>query len=115
MRFLASPCKNGKVIKFRLGLNWFVGGMQVVQAYVLFKVSSGTEREVCQKIIDFDEVLTAGIVYGEYDVVAEVAVPDLGVLEKFLSEKMRNVPSVMVTSTMIVARKYKGKNLRAKK
>ena len=89
--------------------------MLVVQAYILFKVSSGTEREVCQKIIGFEEVLAADIIYGEYDVIAEVAVPDLRVLENFLSEKMRNVPSVMITSTMIVARKYKGKNSRAKK
>lgn len=87
----------------------------MVKAYVFFKVSSGTEREVCQKIIGFDEVLAADIIYGEYDVVAKIAVPDLGGLEQFLSEKMRNVPSVMVTSTMIVAREYRGKNLRVKK
>jgi DNA-binding Lrp family transcriptional regulator len=89
--------------------------MMVVQAYVLFKVSSGTEREVCEKIADFDEVLVAGIVYGEYDVVAKISVPDLEALETFLSEKMRNVPSVMLTSTMIIAREYKGKTQRVKK
>jgi len=36
-----------------------------IKAYVLLKVSSGTEREVCRKISDFDEVLDASIVYGE--------------------------------------------------
>ena len=86
-----------------------------VQAYVLFKVSSGTEREVCEKIVDFDEVQIASIVYGEYDVIARISVPDLEALESFLSEKMRNVPSVMLTSTMIVAREYKGKAQRVKK
>jgi DNA-binding Lrp family transcriptional regulator len=87
----------------------------VVQAYVLFKVTSGTEREVCEKIVNFDGVQVADIVYGEYDVVARVSVPDLAALERFLSEKMRNVPSVMVTSTMILAREYRGKAQKTKK
>jgi hypothetical protein len=37
----------------------------MVQAYVLFKVASGLEREVCKKIADLDEVLVVGIIYGE--------------------------------------------------
>lgn len=86
-----------------------------VQAYVPFKVSSGTEREVCEKIAGFEEVTVAGIVYGEYDVVAKISLQDMAALERFLSEKMRNVPSVMVTSTMIIAREYKGKNYFSKK
>lgn len=83
-----------------------------VQAYVLFKVSSGTERESCQKIADLDEVLVAGIIYGEYDIIAKIAVTDLAKLEEFIAEKIRKVPSVILTSTMIIAREYKGKNRR---
>ena len=85
-----------------------------VQAYILFKVSSGTERQVCKKIADFDEVLGIGIVYGEYDVVAKISVRDLQALEEFLSVKLRKVPSVILTSTMIIAREYKGKTQRIK-
>ena len=81
----------------------------VVEAYVLFKVSSGTVREVCEKIAEFDEVSTASIVYGEYDVIARVSVPDMHTLEAFLAERIRKVPSVLLTSTMIVAREYKAK------
>jgi DNA-binding Lrp family transcriptional regulator len=86
-----------------------------VHAYVLFKVSTGNEREVCEKISNFEEVMTAGIVYGEYDVVAKICVEDLEALKRFLSEKMRSVPSVMLTSTMIIAREYKGKKYRQSK
>ena len=68
-----------------------------VQAYVLFKVTSGTEREVCKKIADFDEVLRVGTVYGEYDVIAKVSVPDMQILDEFLSVKIRKVPSVLLT------------------
>lgn len=85
-----------------------------VLAYVLFKVGSGTEREVSKKLIEFGEVVQADIIFGEYDVVAKVATQDLSALEEFVSEKVRNVPNVLVTSTMIISREYKGKNLRSK-
>jgi DNA-binding Lrp family transcriptional regulator len=85
-----------------------------VLAYVLFKVSSGTEREVAQKLIEFDEVLQAGIIFGEYDVVAKILMEDLDALEGFVSEKVRTVPNVLVTSTMIISREYKGKGSRSK-
>jgi DNA-binding Lrp family transcriptional regulator len=87
----------------------------MVEAYVLFKVSSGAERGVCNKIVDFDEVLVAGVIFGEYDVVAKISVPDLRSLEEFVSVKIRKVPSVLLTSTMIIAREYKGKSQRPKK
>jgi len=86
----------------------------VVLAYVLFKVSSGTEREVAQKLIDFEEVLQADIIFGEYDVIAKLSTEDLDALECFVSEKVRNVPNVLVTSTMIISREYRGKSQRPK-
>jgi DNA-binding Lrp family transcriptional regulator len=85
-----------------------------ILAYVLFKVASGTERDVSQKLIDFDEVIQADIVFGEYDVIARVATDDLDKLEEFVSQKVRTVPNVLVTSTMIISREYKGKNYRPK-
>jgi DNA-binding Lrp family transcriptional regulator len=91
-----------------------LGEIMAVLAYVLFKVSSGSEREVCQKLIGFDEVLHADIIFGEYDVVAKVETPELSKLEEFVSLKVRNVPNVLVTSTMIVSREYKGKSQRPK-
>jgi DNA-binding Lrp family transcriptional regulator len=85
-----------------------------VLAYVLFKVGSGTEREVAQKLIEFEEVLHADIIFGEYDVVAKMSTKDLDSLEDFVSEKIRTVPNVLVTSTMIISREYKGKSNRPK-
>jgi len=85
-----------------------------VLAYVLFKVSSGTERAVCQKLVEFDEVLHADIIFGEYDVVAKIETQDLSTLEEFVSDKIRSVSNVLVTSTMIVSREYKGKRNRPK-
>ncbi len=85
-----------------------------ILAYVLFKVASGTEREVSQKLIDFDEVIQADIVFGEYDVIARMTTESLDKLEEFVSQKIRTVPNVLVTSTMIISRGYKGKSYRPK-
>jgi DNA-binding Lrp family transcriptional regulator len=86
-----------------------------VEAYILFKVASGRERESCKKIANIDEVETVSIVYGEYDLVAKVSVPELPALEDFLAEKIRKVPSVILTSTMVIAQECKGKHKQAKK
>ncbi|MFQ5621533.1 MAG: Lrp/AsnC ligand binding domain-containing protein [Candidatus Nanoarchaeia archaeon] len=56
-----------------------------------------------QKVADSDEVLVTDMIYGEYDVIAKISVPNLQALEGFLSVKIRKVPSVFVTSTMIIA------------
>jgi DNA-binding Lrp family transcriptional regulator len=85
-----------------------------ILAYVLFKVSSGTEREVAQKLIEFEEVVQADIVFGEYDVIARLSIDDLNELQDFVSERIRTVPNVLVTSTMIISREYKGKITRPK-
>lgn len=90
----------------------FEVSLMAVKAFVLFKVSSGSEREICKKIIEFNEVLEASIIYGEYDLVAKITALDLGKLEEFLTEKIRTMPSIVLTSTMIVAREYKGKSER---
>jgi DNA-binding Lrp family transcriptional regulator len=85
-----------------------------ILAYVLFKVASGTEREVAEKLITFVEVMEADIVFGEYDVIARLIVDDLDKLEDFVSQSIRTVPNVLVTSTMIISREYKGKTFRPK-
>ncbi len=86
-----------------------------VLSYVLFKVASGTEREVAQKMTEFEEVMEADVVFGEYDVIARMATVDLEKLQDFVSDKVRTVPNVLVTSTMIISREYKGKTHRPKK
>jgi DNA-binding Lrp family transcriptional regulator len=86
-----------------------------ILAYVLFKVASGTEREVAQKLIELEEVLQADIVFGEYDVIARLCTEDLDGLQDFVSEEIRTVPNVLVTSTMIISKEYKGKSNRPKK
>jgi DNA-binding Lrp family transcriptional regulator len=91
-----------------------MSAVSAVLAYVMFKVSSGTEREVATKLIEFDEVMEADIIFGEYDVVAKLKTANLDALEDFVSDHVRNVPNVLVTSTMIISRQYKARNQRPK-
>ena len=71
-------------------------------------------RGMLPKNSEFAEVVQADIVFGEYDVIARLTVEDLDKLEEFVSQSIRTVPNVLVTSTMIISREYKGKNFRPK-
>ena len=80
-----------------------------VKAYLMCKVSSGNEREACMKIAEFVNVLEASIIYGEYDLIVKLQAQDLEQLDFVTEEIRRSIPSIILTSTMIVAREYKGK------
>ncbi len=61
--FHASATLSGRVIRgFALRNYGDIMPGTPVLAYVMFKVSSGTEREVAQKLIDFKEVMQADVV-----------------------------------------------------
>ena len=53
--------------------------------------------------------MQADVVFGEYDVIARVTMNDSGKLQGFVSDKVRSVPNVLVTSTMIILKEYRGK------
>ena len=77
-----------------------------VRAYVLSKVSSGSERETCKIMAEYPFVSDVNIVYGEYDVIAKVQVQNLQQLD-FVIDKIRMIPSITFTSTVIVGRVFK--------
>jgi len=81
----------------------------VVLAYVLITLKSGAERDVCSKISHFEEVVSVDELYGEYDAIVKVRIDNLAQLDAFLTEKLRAIPDVYLTSTMIVAKQYKRK------
>ena len=58
--------------------------------------------------------MEADIVFGEYDVIVRMETDDLEKLEEFVSQSIRAVPNVLVTSTMIISREYKEKKTRTK-
>ena len=78
------------------------------------KLLQAQKRGVAQKMTEFEEVMEADVVFGEYDVVARMATVDLEKLHDFVSDKVRTAPNVLVTSTMIISREYKEKTHRPK-
>jgi len=77
-----------------------------IMAYVLCKVTSGTEREVCKALAEYSDVLEVNIMYGEYDILAVIHFKNLQQLD-FITDKIRMIPSVTFTSTMIIGKNYK--------
>ena len=81
----------------------------VALAYILVTLKSGAERDVCEKVSNFEEVVQVDELYGEYDAIVKVRVEDLSQLDKFLTDKLRALPDIFLTTTMIVAREYRQK------
>jgi len=78
-------------------------------AYILITVKSGSEREFLKDVSEFKEVVEANLVIGENDVVIKVKVKDVSQLDKFLTDKLRVLPDVFLTTTMIITEQFKGK------
>ncbi|MDH5391019.1 MAG: Lrp/AsnC family transcriptional regulator [Candidatus Bathyarchaeota archaeon] len=81
----------------------------VTLAYILITLKSGSEREVCKKVSSFEEVVQVDELYGEYDGIVKVRVEDLSQLDKFLTDKLRVLPDIFLTTTMIVAKEHRHK------
>jgi len=79
-------------------------------AYILITVKSGSERELLKEVSEFKEVVEANLVIGENDVVIKVKVKDVSQLDKFLTDKLRVLPDIFLTTTMIITEQFKGKN-----
>lgn len=78
-------------------------------AYVLITVKSGSEREFLKEISKFKEVIEANLVIGENDIVIKIDAKDISHMDTFLTEKLRVIPDVFLTTTMIITEQFKPK------
>jgi DNA-binding Lrp family transcriptional regulator len=78
----------------------------MAEAYVLLKVTPGYERNIVKELTDIPEIEDIDELYGEWDIITKASVVRIEDLDALLSEKMRKIEGVTLTSTMIVA-KYK--------
>ncbi len=76
-------------------------------AYILITVKSGSEREFLKEVSEFKEVVEANLVIGENDAVIKVKAKDIAQLDKFLTDKLRVLPDVFLTTTMIITEQFK--------
>jgi len=63
--------------------------------------AAGKEREVMEKLLTYPEVKEAYVVYGEYDLIVKVETDTLKDLDHFITERIRKMPEIQMTSTMI--------------
>jgi len=73
----------------------------MVVAYILCVTEVGKEKEVQMKLKEFKEVKEVYVVYGEYDLIVKVELSELKDLDAFISEKIRGIGHIQMTSTMI--------------
>ena len=78
-------------------------------AYILITVKSGSERDFLKEISEFKEVVEANLVIGENDIVIKINVKDISQLDNFLTDKLRVLPDVFLTTTMIITEQFKTK------
>lgn len=78
-----------------------------VKAFIMINVKIGTEDEVCKELVKFDEVEEVATIYGEYDAVVKIHAGDMEHLDRFILEKLRGIPNIFLTATMLIAKEYK--------
>jgi len=84
-------------------------GELALLVYILITVKSGSEREFLKEISEFKEVVEANLVIGENDIVIKINVKDISQLDNFLTDKLRVIPDVFLTTTMIITEQFKTK------
>ncbi|MCD6323728.1 MAG: Lrp/AsnC ligand binding domain-containing protein [Desulfurococcales archaeon] len=72
------------------------------EAIVLINTDIGTEEEVMDILSKTEGVIEAYIVYGVYDIVAKVKANSTEELKEIISSKIRRIPKVRSTLTMII-------------
>ena len=73
-------------------------------AYVLLGVQPNTEEKVYDKLKKLKEVRQVNLMFGSWVVLAMVEVASTQALNEFMLEKIRKIPEVSLTATMIVAK-----------
>lgn len=72
------------------------------KALVLINTDAGAEEEVLHMIKSVDGVVNANLVYGVYDLFVEIEAESIDKLKDIVTSKIRKIPKVKSTITMIV-------------
>ncbi len=75
--------------------------MILYRAIILFNTLPGKEREVRDTVKEIPGVLRAWVTFGEFDVIAEVEASSVESLGQLVRERIRNIPGIKKTSTLI--------------
>lgn len=73
-------------------------------AYILISLKGCDEHDMLSNIKKFPEVKEANILFGEWDIIAKVHAENSDALGTFMMDKIRKMPEVKLSSTLIVAK-----------
>jgi len=76
----------------------------MVTSYTLARIHPLQDEEAYRKIKTFTEVKEVTITYGEYDLIIKVESESLNDLDYFIFSKLRTIPGVASTTTLLEAR-----------
>jgi len=75
----------------------------MVSAYVLIKVKPGSDAKIKEEMEKWEEVKKVDIIYGEWDLIAQVEVDRFEKITEIVIKRLRRMPEVRATMTMLVA------------
>ena len=73
----------------------------MVTAFIMIVSVPGREKDLAEDLRSLSEVKEVWEVYGEYDIVLRAEIASLQILDHFVREEIRRIPSVRLTTTMI--------------
>jgi len=74
-----------------------------MKAFVLISLVQCDEHRVLEELKELEEIKNAYILFGEWDILAEVELEDAEELGTFVINKIRSRDDVKLTSSLIVA------------
>ena len=79
----------------------------MASAIVILTTEIGKENEVAERISSIPGVESSNLVYGVYDIVAKISTETNDQLDSLIMNRIRKVPFVRSTLTLIISREYK--------
>lgn len=80
-------------------------GDRTVKAYVLMDCKPGTANRILDEIRKLDGVKDADSLWGRYEIITVVEVPDMDTLEVLVCEQIKAIEGVLNTMTQIAKRR----------
>ncbi|MBU7024539.1 MAG: Lrp/AsnC ligand binding domain-containing protein [Theionarchaea archaeon] len=75
----------------------------MITAYILVATAIGKEKVAAEELERMKEVEFADILYGEWDIILRVKVESLTELDAFLTQRLRKMKNIKLTSTLIAS------------
>jgi len=61
----------------------------------------GATKTIKEQIAKIPGVLKVEVIFGRYDIIAEVETKDLDELSRLISDKIKSIPNILTTETFI--------------